>query len=90
MSGLVSLEKARDLLVKFSNFSTNGIFEDFNFESSNSSSNYSVGRESLAMGMEFFCGEAKNISGSLGLLLSEILYGNDYQQGIHCILNICA
>ncbi len=42
------------------------------------------------MGMEFFCGEAKNISGSLGLLLSEILYGNDYQQGIHCILNICA
>ncbi len=77
LSSVTNFEKGRDLLLKFSNLSTDGLFSDTN---GGGDGEGGLSLDSITKGAKFFCGDIEGGNQSLGLLLFSALYGNDYQQ----------
>ena len=77
LNSLISLENAQKLFLKFSNFSTSGLFSDIDFSVGN-------GNDTLGLNASraFFCGTAGGKGGYFETLLQRTLFGDEYQQGV--------
>ena len=77
LNSLITLENAQKLFLKFSNFSTSGLFSDIDFSVGN-------GNDTLGLNASraFFCGTAGGKGGYFETLLQRTLFGDEYQQGV--------